>query len=263
MNQKEQKKELKRLTKALSQKDRALVALRRENAMLRRQLSDFKGAYRDSDGGWPALSRKRQPNTPERERQDAACAGAVNARRFAKKSYIGYLVSTVKESALGGMIRRVSRYLRRLRLVRTLTAILSTLLLSLLIPTVMLTVIPVIALLTLGALLGVIFSARAANHRMEELLKGKQIRVLVLPDQITFREGTFAERSALDMARDENVAVIVVTPRLLSTRGLGGEGMFFSFRKETDNLYLVRRGYYFILRRRVLDVINPDYTVIY
>ena len=64
------------------------------------------------------------------------------------------------------------------------------------------------------------------------------------------------------MAAD-GVAVLVVSPYPLSSRGLGGKGGFFTARREAEGLYLVRRHYFFMLRKRVLDALEQDITVVY
>jgi hypothetical protein len=65
------------------------------------------------------------------------------------------------------------------------------------------------------------------------------------------------------MAAEEGVTVIVVTPYTVSGRGLGGRGRFFTARREADHLYVVRRHYFFTLRRRVLDRLDGEITVVY
>ncbi len=264
MNPKVQRKEIKRLTRALSQKDRALAWERRENARLKRQLSEMKGAYgAEPEGEFFFSGQKKAVSGQAREWADLLRAGQVNARRFAKKSYVRYLIQTVKESTLGLIIRRMSRYLRRLRLIRMVAAIVSAILVALLLSAVFIAVLPFLILFTLSALAAVLFRAEKANRLMKKSLSGKHIRVIIAPDTVTFRDNTFLERSAEAMATAPDTAVLVVTPHLFSSRGLGGKGMFFTVRKEQENLYLIRRAYLFILRRRVLDSLDKDITFMY
>lgn len=259
-----QNQEIKRLKRALSEQDRALARERRENARLKRQLSEAKGVYgAESDGEFSLGSRKKTASGQASEWADLLDAGRVNAKRFSKKSYFRYLIQTVKESTLGLIIRRVSRYLRRLRLIRTVAAIVSAILVALLFSAVFIAALPFLILVTLSALAAVLFRAAKANRLMKHELSGKHIRVIIAPDTVTFQDGTFFERSAEAMAAEPDTAVLVVTPHLLSTRGLGGKGMFFTVRKEQEDLYLVRRAYFFILRRRVLDCLDKEITFMY
>ena len=59
------------------------------------------------------------------------------------------------------------------------------------------------------------------------------------------------------------MAVLVVSPYPVSPRGLGGKGSFFTARKEAEGIYLVRRHYFFMLRKRVLDAMGQNITMIY
>ena len=69
--------------------------------------------------------------------------------------------------------------------------------------------------------------------------------------------------SALEMASDPDVTVIVVSPYPWSTKGFGSHRMFATARQEQPRLYLVRKYYYFILRRRVLALVDPDLSILY
>lgn len=252
-------KEIKRLRLALDKE-------RRKNARLKRQITALKGAYGQSPGEqelrW--FKGRRKGGDRDREQAELLRAGEVNARRFSKSTYLAYLTQTVKESTVGMIFSRIALYVRRLRLVRTIVAVLSTVTVALLLSAFFLTALPFLILLSLGTLLVIFLRAQAANRRMRRALAGcERVRVMILPEQITFSEDTFAEGSAKDMARERGTAVLAVTPRLWSAKGLGGKGMFFTARREASDLYLIRRGYYFILRRRVLDHLDTDVTVIY
>ena len=65
------------------------------------------------------------------------------------------------------------------------------------------------------------------------------------------------------MASEEGVAVLVVSPYLISRRGLGGTGGFLTARKEGEEVFLLRRHYYFLMRQRVLDSFAGEVTVVY
>lgn len=263
MNLKQQNKEIKRLSRALSEKDRALLRQRRENARLKRELAALRGAYGHDGGTVTDKKDGSDTNEAQKERDVLLRMGAVNARRFAKKSYLRYLIHSIKESALGSFFKRAVLIFRRLRLVRIVATVVASLLVTLFLSALFITILPFLLLLGIGALVAVMIGARAANRKMTQALSGKRVRIMILSDGASLRDDSFAKRSARDMARDPDVAILVVSPHLLSPRGLGGKGMYFTVRKEAVGLFLVRRSYYFILRRRVLDGVCEDITVIY
>ncbi|MBQ9781176.1 MAG: hypothetical protein IJW00_09575 [Clostridia bacterium] len=263
MDPKQQKKEIKRLTRALSQKDRALQRAERENAALKRRLAEAKGSYGHAPEALYSKKKKASSDEEFSEQKELFRMGAVNARRFSRKSYLSYLIQSIKESVVGMVFRRLTRFLRRLRLVRTISVVVAAVMATLLLSAVFVTVLPFLFFIGITCIAAATLRARAANRLMREKLSGKRVRVFILPDAVTFRDDTFAERSAKAMAREPDAAILVVSPRLISSRGLGGRGMYFTVREEARDLYLVRRGYYFILRRRVLDTVCGEVTFVY
>ena len=101
------------------------------------------------------------------------------------------------------------------------------------------------------------------NRILQSELGEGRIRILVPPSKAALAEGSFFRANACAMAAEKGVTVLVVSPYLLSARGLGGRGGYFTARKEADGLYLVRKHYFFILRRRVLDTLKCPTTLIY
>ncbi len=263
MTPKEQRKEIKRLTRALSEKDRALRREKRENAALKREISVLKNSRASNRDAFFSPSKKSYKSDSGKEQRELITAGAVNARRFSKKSYLRYLIQSIKESGIGLFFSRIARFWRRLRLVRNVTLVIAAIIAALLVSAVFITALPFLLLFSLVTFLVVIFRARVTNRRMTEKLADKRVRVMILPDSVTFRDDTFAERSAKAMSKEPNTAVLVVSPYFMSPRGLGGRGMFFTVREEAENLYLVRRCYYFLLRRQVLDAVCEDVSVMY
>ena len=262
MNSKKQQKEIKRLSRALSKKDKALSRERRINAQLKREIARLKSMYGSADrSAAPPKSASTEPLRPDQamiwkeERQ--------NALLFSQKSYLRYLIHTFKSSAAGSIFQRISLYLRRLRLIRNVGAIFSAIIVTLLVSAFFITLLPFLLVLTLLALVAVCLRARAANRMISRAIDGKHVRIIIPPEGITFKNNTFLERSAKAMSQEPDTIVLVVSPHFFSTKGMGGKGIFFTARRESDQLYLIRKSYYFILRRRVLDAHAQDMTVMY
>jgi hypothetical protein len=167
---------------------------------------------------------------------------------------------------------KVLAYFRRIRLVRTIGLVLAflwaaarTSALFVVFSAVYLTLLPVLIMGSGLAFFISILHSRAVNRRLREQLTGCHIRILIPSRTVPFdpRVQPFFFASARSMAAEPHTAVIVVSPYSWSPGGFGSRRMFFTARCESERLYLVRKHYYFILRRRVLDAIDPDLSLLY
>lgn len=167
-----------------------------------------------------------------------------------------YLWHSLTQNSLWMLSRRILEWLRRFRiaafLLRAATLIWSVLqagtavILSTL---VLLIALPLLTSLMLGILLTTLLEARKCNRFLLEKTEGKTVYVLFLPQ----KNSAFFAANVRDLARDPSRTVILVSPYWISSRGLEGKGYFYcTLRRETESVYLIRRTYFFALRRRVL-----------
>lgn len=249
---------LRRLRSELAYERRERARLERELADLRRELTHRQGAESDS----PLLRLRR----PAREKNtDRRLLDQANRRahHYRKKTFLRYLWESVMESAPIAVMTKLVLYLRRIRVVQIVLSLALTLGAVAAVAVLTAAVLPFLAAGTL--LLALLAFLR--SHRMNRILRDElgegRIRVLVPPSKAALTEGSFFQANARAMAAEKGVTVLVVSPYLLSARGLGGRGGYFTARKEADGLYLVRKHYFFILRRRVLDTLKCPTTLIY
>lgn len=244
---------------------RELTAERRRTAELERELSALKremqaGSLAATDQPLRRLRQKAGGTHNEERLLDAA---GRRAARYRKSSFLRYLWESVRESLPVQLISKLVLYLRRVKLVQTVFTVLVALAAVVTVAVVSATVLPFLffgtALLTLLAYL----RSRRMNRILRRELTDRRIRVLVPPRGPALNPGSFFIRNARAMAAEEDVTVVVVSPYLFATRGVGGHGGFFTARKEADGLYLVRRHYFFVLRRKILDALDGDVTVVY
>jgi len=236
---------------------------RRENARLKRELADLRRDIQARQVEEKPLTRFRRGAGKTRREERLLGEATRRARRFRKPSFLRYLWEAVTDSAPVSLVVGLWRYLRRVRVAQTV--------LSLAVAVGAVTAVAVLAAALLpfllagaGALtLWVTLGSHRMNRRLEKELAGRRVRVLVPPRGRALEEDSFFVRSARDMAAEAGVTVLVVTPYVFSRRGLGGGGRFLTARKETAGLYLVRRHYFFILRRQVLDALEGEVTVVY
>ncbi len=256
--------EIERLRRELERERRHSAKLEREVSALRRELQEMEAEDRDNPFRRLKQMKRERGRTDEKMRSSAA----LRASHYRKGSYLRYLFETVAESFPVQVISQLVLYLRRLRVVRMVVTIVLAVGAVVLVSVLSAAALPFLLVGTAVLFLLAWLQSRHMNDKLKEALAGRHIRVLVPERGVGLirrgeTERSFFIRQAVAMAAEEGVAVLVISPYLLSGRGLGGKGAFFTARREETDVYLVRRHYYFILRRRVLDVVDPRMTVIY
>lgn len=86
---------------------------------------------------------------------------------------------------------------------------------------------------------------------MAENLLGKNVLVF-LCDRKTDIGNSFGKRIVIDFVKEKNCAVLIISPYLISPKGLNKNDAYISFRQECDNVYTVRKYVYFDLKRKIL-----------
>ena len=101
------------------------------------------------------------------------------------------------------------------------------------------------------------------NRRLRAELAGRHLYVFAVSDENSLKAGSFFRGNAHMLADQPDCAVLVVSPHNIGTDGLGGKGFYLTARQECPHLYIVRRHYFFNLRRRVLRQTDAHMTVVY
>ena len=245
------------LRRELDKERRHSAALERENAALKQELKHRgdkeKGPLRPSKG-------KRSHEAARERMRDAASRRAHHYRR---SSYIRYMFESMMESLPIRIIAKLLTYLRRLRIIQIVAAILTAVGTVALVAVVSAALLPFLIAGTAFLGLGAALRSRDMNRIMRKALEGRHLRVFFPPRGASWDSDSFFMRQARDMAREDGVAVVIVSPYSLSRRGAGKKRFFFTARKDGENLYIVRRHYFFTFRKKVMDVVDPNVTVIY
>ena len=191
----------------------------------------------------------------EKQREQTLLREAeINRRMTALPHFFAYLFKSVTDTPLYERWKAFLAYLRRFRAValalRILTlffAILETGALVILGTALFLVILPLAGALMLGILLTARLDTHRANRTMHRLLEGRQVHVLFLPRG----SAPFLQAHATSLAA-RGAAVVVVSPYWISSKGIGGKGFYFTLRKERPNLYLIRKYYFFSMKKRIL-----------
>lgn len=262
--------------RALEEENRALrQALeteRRRVASLERRLSDLQARHDrlvEAERGIVLPRKASEERRSEGGRIEKLRDASIRrVRSYRRRSYVRAVYENFMSSFPARVVTRLVLYLRRLRVVRLALTLVATVGAVLFVTVLSAAALPF--MLAGAGVLAVLAALRSLrmNRRLAEALTDKQVRVLIPGRSVRLAnsihgDASFFVRQAREMAASPDEAVLVVSPYLLSSKGLGGKGAFFTARDEGGGVYLLRRHYYFILRRRVLEKIADGYTVVY
>ena len=265
MKQKEQntneytaERALRLLRRELDKERRHSAALEREVAVLKEKIK--YGEEKSSDG----RRRRRKGVDPQVAARDKMRESAARrAHHYRRSSYFRYLFESMMESLPVRIISKLMTYLRRLRVIQIVAAILTAIGTIALVTVVSAALLPFLIIGSLVLAIGASLRSRHMNRVLRRTLEGKHLRVFFPPRGASWAPDSFFMRQARAMAAEEGVAVVIVSPYSISRRGAGKKRFYFTARRDGEDLYVVRRHYFFTFRKKVMDVVDPNVTVIY
>ena len=173
---------------------------------------------------------------------------------------LSFSVGLVRQSPIYMIWERFIRYFRRFRIITTAFRVIPWLLLLISTHTLLYALVAMVVVLIplLAAGLFSVFAAaivryKRVNVNMTRTLADKTVYVLFPERRGEFSHGQFWRGNALDLAEDKSTAVILVSPYLLSPKGMRKGEFYFNLRQEAKNIFIVRRHYFFSLSKHVLE----------
>ncbi|MBQ9761157.1 MAG: hypothetical protein IJW16_07395 [Clostridia bacterium] len=195
--------------------------------------------------------------TEKNERDTGSVSDMIceNRRITRHRFFLGYAFDLFRHARLYAIWKSALSYFRKFRAVALtvkitsfILAVLQTGALVLFSTAIFLVILPILGAFMLGVLLTALLESRKSNRYLQKELEGIQVYVLFLSK----RENPFFCANAKSLANDPHCAVIVVSPYWLSGKGISSDHFFCTVRREHERIYLVRRYYFFQLRKRVL-----------
>ncbi len=217
-----------------------LIRLRRENRELRRRLAGNGEMNTVSDGGQSC-------------EQFFYTSSYINADY---SNYFSYLVSRIKRSRPGRLVKSISGYSRKYfiftRILRyslyvwrvidaSAAVVISVLLFAIFLPIVLIAAFFVLAVS--------LFGSRAQNRRILRELDGTVTILFAQGDQLC--HDSFFAGVAREAARAGTV--FVVSPLFFGTRGLTKKRFYICARKEENGIWILRRHYFYYIMRTLLS----------
>lgn len=242
---------------------KSIDTLQKENHRLRRQVEALKRELAEQKG--EPLSDTAQTKS-ERFFKNQAINGAL----YNKKGILAYLYGWLRHSVAFRLYLLVFTYLRRFRFLTYTIAIFSYVLVFIEAAALLLlsTSALVIALpLSLAISQFLLFCSRSdrkkANRINKQLLKNKQV-ILFFPPRRGLSPHSFLAGMAREYAAKPDTVSILVSPFLLSARGISmNERRYWVERIEDERILLIRRSYYFTLKKKFFGSVCTDITEIH
>ena len=223
---------------------REILRLRRQNSRLRQ----LKQQDRDAVHG---------------DRYGRILAGVADrADAMDQAGYIRYVYSVVKGSSVYGVWHQGLTFFRRFRLISAIIRIASWIVALIqsgaviLLSTVLFVfTLPILLLVSAVTAVVVLTQSVRLNRMLKAALDGKKVYIF-FPSTDSGAESV-AHATVCQLAADENNFIFAVSPYTVSPRLFGKKQKFyFTALKRCENVYYIRKHYYFMLRRRVLSAAN-------
>lgn len=191
---------------------------------------------------------------------------------YSGSSYVKTLAAVIKASLPYRAFTKGISFIRRFRLLTYIASFLSYALALVGTGAILLVYLSVAAVvLILSALALSIFlvlakkDTKRSNLHLAQELSDKDVYIFFAGSARVIYQNGFFGQNALDLSRLENACVLIVTPALLSKKGLFHTNghFFFTSRKECENLFIIRKFYYFSFKKRVLPKLSGDLAMIF
>ncbi len=238
--------------------------LRAENKRLVREVAVLKRELEDSQG--KLLARKgADPNHVLLAHQ------AQNEVLFSKKRYFGYIVQLIGSTSLFNLYKKILAFFRRYSLISTTLKIVLAILtvvqssaIFVIATSASFVSIPFILVISYAVFFLAHFHRKKNDAINKKLLAEKHVFVFFPPKKRALSPDSFFSGMVEEFSRRPDHICIVVSPHFWRNHGLFGNRKPYRFsRAESESILLVRRQYYFVLKKNIFNESSNDFTEIY
>ena len=204
----------------------------------------------------------------EKHVDDLLKCAAENRMLMRSRTLAQYLFHRFRRGALYTELQRLLAYLRRVRMIAYLLRFFSLLLtlvetgaVVLITTALFLILLPIGITFLLASLLIALIQSRKTNRLLRTELEGRTVYVFFGTSSSHENDPSrFLARNVLDCSQRIDCACLWISPYWISSKGLFQKGFYCTARKEAAHLYLVRRYYFFSLKRNVLKKTSTVYV---
>ncbi len=187
---------------------------------------------------------------------------AQKNRAMSSKSYPTYLLSRLKGNGVYVSARKWFDYFRRIRFASFVITLISyifsvviqtsTFVIFASVYTVFL--LPATLIAAPVIMLGGFFGSKRSCNMIENELMDKERIIVFFPERTSqFSADSFFCKNVKSLASNKDCAIIIVSPKAISASGIGKRKFYTTFRRESENVYLLRKYFYFNFRNDVLS----------
>lgn len=196
---------------------------------------------------------------------------AENESMFSKRNSFSFLLAQLKSTSFFQIYRRALTIFRRYSFITTSLKVFSIIFLfveaSLLVlisaSAFIMSLIFTLFISQLFAFFTVLTKKRY-NKKNTELMRGKNISIFFPPKERAFDYDSFFHGFVREEAEKENSVAVIVSPFLFNSAGLEhSKKIYYYCREDGKNILLVRRRYYFTLRKKVISQVACNVKEIY
>ncbi len=196
---------------------------------------------------------------------------ADNEAMFSKKSYTSFIWSHLMHTSFVNIYKRILSYIRRyafitmtIRILTVVFVFVETILLFVISTSAFIISILITFILSHILMLLSVFTRKEQNRKNRVLFADKDIVIFFPPKNRAFEENSYFRFLIEDCASKKNCAVLLVSPFLINSKGIySSKKPYHSLRVDSKNVFLVRRSYYFALRKKVINDLARSITEIY
>ena len=210
-----------------------------------------------------AEARDARAETDEKTKKAVAARTDRNRRLTRHRFFFAYAYDALTHTSVWSHWQDLLAYIRRARMIVWILRILSILSLALragafvLLATALFVVIlPLTAVMMLAILLTALLESRRTNRRLLDETQERRICVLFLAAD---SPNAFLFANARDLA-SRGYTVLLISPYWLSPRGMKRGRFYCTARAEADHIFLIRRYYFFSLRKHVINARETVYV---
>ena len=231
--------------------------LTREVAALKRELEHSKEGLRQGKGADPY--------------RDLLDHQAQNDVLFSKKRYFGYIIHLIKSTSFFRLYQKILAFFRRYALLSTTLKILLAVLtvvqssaIFVIATSASVVAIPFILTVSYVVFFLALFHRKKNDAANKKLLANKHIVVFFPPKKRALEKNSFFSGMVEEFSHRPGHVCIVVSPHFWRNRGLFDNHKPYRFsRAEGTGILLVRRQYYFVLKKKFFHASDNDITEIY
>lgn len=250
----------------LPRTEKHLKKLRAENRKLRLENRALKHEIEQ-------LSSENSKFSNKNEYTNAFMKNAQRGQLFQKKNFSSYMIGLIRSTTFFHIYTEIINTLRKYSFFKITLSILSAVFVFVessavlvLSASFFLISIPITLFVSNFTIIVSFFRTRKKIAEAKELLMGKKLTVFLPPKKAQMWGDSYLNGFISSAAKDEDSFCIIVSPYVFKTSGIHASkgSPYYTCRTEQDNIIIVRRHYYFTLRKRVLSRLNSnDITEIY